>query len=68
MGEIAKDELRELLVGRNTSELFSLISGLVTKSELVNWILSHNIKNIEQAMWNGLGWKFEIKEKKGKER
>lgn len=62
MGKITKEGLKKLLRGRSSTELICLVLVLATKNELVDWILSHDIKNIERAMWEALGWKFEIED------
>lgn len=64
MGKITKDKLKEILLEQSETRLLLLHSALVDKFSLVEELLSKDTKCLEQAMWDVLGWKFEIEEDK----
>jgi hypothetical protein len=63
MDKITKEKLREILLNQSVSNLISVRTVIYEKKEdIINDILNRSAEDIESALWNGLKWKFEIKE------
>jgi hypothetical protein len=63
MGEITKEKLREILLKQSVKDLIAIRVVIYnTKENIIDDILNRSAEDIESALWNGLKWKFEIKE------
>jgi hypothetical protein len=63
MGEITKEKLREILLNQSVKDLIAIRVVIYdTKENIIDDILNRSAEDIEAALWNGLKWKFEIKE------
>ncbi|MCK4251923.1 hypothetical protein KAX97_10770 [candidate division WOR-3 bacterium] len=67
MSKIYKLELREFLFGESSKNINSIINYLYRdRVEAVDFILLRGNKEIEKAMQEANGWKFEIVNEKGR--